>query len=163
MSGIDQRRPGLTTAALNYSDVLVEIISDGVHIDDEVLKLIYKIKGPDQISIITDSMNAKGLDDGKYKLGNLEVIKDGMTAKLSSNEALAGAGATFDHNVRNYKRVCNLEITDLAKMASTNIAKQMKLSDTGPIEVGKLADIVILDNEPKVLLTIGKGKIIYKK
>ncbi|AGY41757.1 N-acetylglucosamine-6-phosphate deacetylase [Mesoplasma florum W37] len=115
MSGVDQRRPGLMTAALNYSDILVEVISDGLHIDDEVIKLIYKIKGPDEISIITDSMNAKGLDDGKYKLGILEVIKDGMTVKLSSNAALAGAGTTFDQNVRNYKRVCNLEMTDLVK------------------------------------------------
>ncbi|ATZ21886.1 N-acetylglucosamine-6-phosphate deacetylase [Mesoplasma tabanidae] len=163
MSGVDQRKPGLATAALNYSDVLVEVISDGIHINNEILKLIYKIKGPEQICIITDSMNAKGLDDGKYKIGNLEVIKKGMTVKLTSNGVLAGAAATFDHNVRYYKKTCNIEMIDLAKMTSSNIAKQMKLKDTGSIEVNKLADIVVLDNELKVLLTIGEGQIIYKK
>ncbi|AVN61302.1 N-acetylglucosamine-6-phosphate deacetylase [Mesoplasma florum] len=162
MSGIDQRRPGLAAAALNHSDVLVEVISDGVHINEELLKLIYKIKGPDYISIITDSMNAKGLKDGKYKLGKLEVIKDGIIVRLTSNNALAGAGATYDHNVRYYKKVCNINMRDLAKMTSGNIAKQMKLENTGSIEIGKLADIVVLDKNLKVSMTIREGKIIYK-
>nr|WP_215216320.1 hypothetical protein [Entomoplasma sp. MP1] len=49
---------------------------------------------------------------------------------MVSNNALAGSGATFDHNVRNYKNVCDIEMTDLAKMTSGNIAKQMKLHNT---------------------------------
>ncbi|WP_026389709.1 N-acetylglucosamine-6-phosphate deacetylase [[Acholeplasma] multilocale] len=164
MSGVDQRRPGLATAALNHEEVLCEVISDGVHIMPETLKLIFDHKGPDKIAIITDAMNAKGLEDGNYKIGDLEVIKNGITVKLTSNGALAGAGATYDHNVRTYKEVCDIEMTDLIKMTSVNIAKQLGIFDTtGSIEISKLADLVVLDKNLNVEMTIVEGNLAFKR
>lgn len=163
MSGVDQHRPGLAVAALNHSDVVAEVISDGIHLKPEMLKLIFDHKGPEKIVIITDAMNAKGLPDGEYKIGQLPVIKTGMKVALKSSGNLAGAGATYDHNVRTFKEVCGIGMLDLIKMTSINIAKQLNVIDqTGSLVPNKLADIVVLDRELKVKMTIAEGRIIYQ-
>ncbi|AKU79639.1 N-acetylglucosamine-6-phosphate deacetylase [Spiroplasma turonicum] len=164
MSGVSQYEPGLAMFSLYKDDILCEVISDGIHINPDTLKFIYKVKGPNSICIITDAMNAKGLDDGEYKLGNLEVIKKGMKVSLKSSGVLAGAGATYDHNVRTfYSAIDNLSMTNLIKMTSINIAKQLNIFDkTGSIEVNKIADLVILDQNLNVKKTIVEGKILYE-
>ncbi|ASP28163.1 N-acetylglucosamine-6-phosphate deacetylase [Spiroplasma corruscae] len=165
MSGVSQYEPGLAAYALYRDDILCEVISDGIHIKTDTLKFIYKVKGPNNICIITDAMNAKGLPDGDYKLGNLEVVKEGMKVCLKSSGVLAGAGATYDHNVRTfYNAIENLEMNDLIKMTSINIAKQLNIYDvTGSISVNKKADIVMLSKDLKVLKTFVEGKLIYEK
>ncbi|AHB36387.1 N-acetylglucosamine-6-phosphate deacetylase [Spiroplasma apis] len=165
MSGVSQHEPGLATAGLYFDDILCEVISDGIHIKPETLRLIYKVKGPDQICIITDAMSAKGLSDGNYKLGNLDVIKEGMKVYLKEGGALAGAGATYDHNVRvMMKEIPGLTLNNLIKMTSINIAKQLNIyGQVGSIEVGKLADLVVLDNNYDVIKTIIEGELAYEK
>ncbi|QVK05650.1 N-acetylglucosamine-6-phosphate deacetylase [Mycoplasma mycoides] len=163
MSGVDQHNPGLVVASFNHKDVLCEIISDGIHLDKEILKMIYNFKTADNLCIITDAMNAKGLDDGIYKLGDLEVYKKGIEIRLTNNNALAGAGATYDHNIRVIKQVCDVNMTDLIKMTSINIAKQLNIFDTvGSIEVNKLADLVVLDDDLYVNKVLVEGKIVFK-
>ncbi|AUB31522.1 N-acetylglucosamine-6-phosphate deacetylase [Spiroplasma floricola] len=165
MSGVSQYEPGLATFSLYQDDILCEVITDGIHIEKDTLKLIYKIKGPENICIITDAMNAKGLPDGEYKLGNLEVIKKGMKVSLKSSGVLAGAGATYDHNVRTMIEANpEIKMPDLVKMTSINIAKQLKIfSQRGSIEENKFADLVVLNNDLQVLKTIVEGKVIYEK
>lgn len=165
MSGVSQYEPGLAAFSLYKDDILCEVITDGIHIEKDTLKLIYKIKGPENICIITDAMNAKGLDDGEYKLGNLEVIKKGMKVSLKESGVLAGAGATYDHNVRTMLEANkDISMTDLIKMTSINIAKQLNIYEkTGSIEVKKSADLVVLNNNLKVIKTIVEGKIVYEK
>ncbi|WFQ92603.1 N-acetylglucosamine-6-phosphate deacetylase [Mycoplasma feriruminatoris] len=163
MSGVDQHNPGLVVASFNHKDVLCEIISDGIHLDKEILKMIYSFKTADNLCIITDAMNAKGLDDGIYKLGNLEVYKKGIEIRLTNNNALAGAGSTYDHNIRVFKDVCDIKMTDLIKMTSINIAKQLNIFDiTGSIEVNKLADLVVLDDDLYVNKVLVEGRIVFK-
>ncbi|WP_338971164.1 N-acetylglucosamine-6-phosphate deacetylase [Spiroplasma endosymbiont of Panorpa germanica] len=163
MSGVSQHEPGLATAALLRDDVVAEVISDGIHIQPETLQLIYKIKGPGGISIITDAMNAKGLKDGNYKLGTLEVEKTGMKVVLKGTNTLAGAGANYDYNVRYFRSVCDIEMTDLIKMTSINAAKQLNIyKNTGSIANNKLADLVILNEKFEVSMTISEGKVVYQ-
>ncbi len=50
----------------------VEIIGDGVHVPPPLLKLVYKIKGPDRISLITDAIRGAGLPPGESIIGNRE-------------------------------------------------------------------------------------------
>ncbi|AGR41126.1 N-acetylglucosamine-6-phosphate deacetylase [Spiroplasma taiwanense] len=165
MSGVSQYEPGLATWALYNDEILCELITDGIHIHPDTLKLIYKLKGPEKICIITDAMNAKGLSDGEYKLGNLEVIKKGMKVSLKESGLLAGAGATYDHNIRVMKKTIeNLSMSDLIKMTSINIAKQLNIFEkTGSIEINKKADLVILNKDLFVEKTIIEGKISYEK
>ncbi|AXK51207.1 N-acetylglucosamine-6-phosphate deacetylase [Spiroplasma alleghenense] len=163
MSGVSQHEPGLATAALLRDDVIAEVITDGIHIQPETLQLIYKIKGPEGISIITDAMNAKGLPDGDYKLGTLSVEKTGMKVVLEGTNTLAGAGANYDYNVRYFQKICGVDMLDLIKMTSINAAKQLNIFDkTGSIAENKFADLVILNKELEVEMTISEGQIVYK-
>jgi len=164
MSGVSQHEPGLAVLALVKDDFLAEVISDAIHIQKPVLEMIYKIKGPKGICIITDAMNAKGLADGKYKLGNLAVEKKGMKVVLEGTNTLAGAGATYDNNVREYYNLIKMDLTELSWMTSTNIAKQMNIyNETGSIAVNKKADLAILDDKLNVEMTIANGKIAFEK
>jgi len=163
MSGFDQHRPGLAVAAFNHPDLIAEVISDGIHIQPELLKTIYDHKGPEGIVIITDAMNAKGLADGNYKLGPLDVVKKGMEVRLASTNNLAGAGATYDHNVRFFHQVNQFDMQALIKMTSINAAKQLNVFDqTGSIAENKLADLVVLDPELHVQMTICEGEVSYE-
>ncbi|WP_338984247.1 N-acetylglucosamine-6-phosphate deacetylase [Spiroplasma endosymbiont of Diplazon laetatorius] len=165
MSGVSQYEPGLAAFSLYKDDILCEVITDGIHIEKDTLKLIYKIKGPENICIITDAMNAKGLADGEYKLGNLEVVKKGMKVSLKESGVLAGAGATYDHNIRTMLEANpEIKMTDLIKMTSINIAKQLNIFDkTGSIENNKIADLVVLNKNLEVEKTIVEGKVVYEK
>src|SRR3546814_18159902 len=82
-----------------------EVNADGIHLPQPLLKLAYKIKGPDRIALITDSMRAAGMPPGESILGSLH---DGLTgigedgvAKLPDRSAFAGSVATADRWVRN--------------------------------------------------------------
>ncbi|WP_339035015.1 N-acetylglucosamine-6-phosphate deacetylase [Spiroplasma endosymbiont of Cantharis rufa] len=165
MSGVSHYEPGLATFSLYKDDILCEVITDGIHIEKDTLKLIYKIKGADNICIITDAMNAKGLDDGEYKLGNLEVIKKGMRVSLKDSGVLAGAGATYDFNIRVMLEANpEIKMTELIKMTSINIAKQLKIyNKRGSIEKNKFADLVVLNKKLEVLKTFVEGEKVYEK
>ena len=73
MMPIHHLRPTMVTGGLLADDVFVEIITDGVHLSDPMIKLIAKAKGPDRVMIITDAMCAAGEPDGLYSLGGLRV------------------------------------------------------------------------------------------
>ncbi len=154
---------GLAAAALANEDVLCEIISDGIHVNDTALKLAYKAKGQNGLCLITDSMSAKGLPDGKYKLGPMNVFKKGMSVKLIGENSIAGSAATFDHCFRHFKNLTKADYITMAKISSENIAKQLRIFDKlGSIAVGKIADFVVLNKTDNVQMTIVDGEIAFK-
>lgn len=164
MSGVDHKNPGLAVAGLINKGVLVEVISDGIHLAKEILQLIYQTKTADEIVIITDAMNAKGQKDGEYKLGHLDVTKVGMKAVLQGTDTLAGSCASYDHNVRVFQKTCNIDMLELIKMTSINIAKQLNIFDeVGSIAENKFGDLVILDSDLNVQKTIVNGNIVFEK
>lgn len=73
MRGIHHREPGVAGAAL-LSDAYVELICDGVHVHPDIVKLVYRLKGKDEIVLVTDAMHAKGLGDGRYFFCGSEII-----------------------------------------------------------------------------------------
>ena len=78
MMPIHHLRPTMVTGGLLADDVFVEIITDGVHLSDPMIRLIAKAKGPDRVMVITDAMCAAGCPDGMYTLGGLRVrVADG--------------------------------------------------------------------------------------
>lgn len=164
MSGINQHNPGLATAALINNQVLCELISDGIHVKSDVIKLIYELKKDDGICLITDATKPKGLADGNYHLGPLETIKKGMKVVIKNTNNLAGSVATYDHCVRFFKKTTKISDIGLAKVTSYNIAKQLKIDHlTGQIKPNLYADLVLLNKKYEVLKTIVRGQIAYQK
>jgi N-acetylglucosamine-6-phosphate deacetylase len=172
MNGVVRRNAfryaGAVEAAYLIDEMDVEIIADGIHLPVPLLKLVYKIKGPDKTALITDAMRAAGMAPGESVLGSLKngikVIVEDDVAKLPDRSAFAGSVATFDRLVHNMVTLAEVPLTDTVKMASATPARIMGIDDKkGSIAVGMDADIVIFDRDISVKTTIIKGRIAYDR
>lgn len=161
MRGFTHREPGVVGAVFNSDEIMAEIIFDKYHVHPEAVRTLIKIKGVDKVICVTDSMVATGMEEGLYKLGELDVVvKDGQ-ARLVENNALAGSVLTMDKAFKNLIEL-GYSVVDAFKMTSTNAAKEFKLN-SGFIKEGYDADIVVLDENYNVCMTFVKGKIKYQK
>jgi len=161
------RVAGTIEAGYLIDDMYVEIIADGCHLPKELLKLIYKIKGPDRVCLITDSMRAAGMPDGEYILGQkndgVPCIKEDGVAKLLDRSAFAGSVATTDRLVRNMIDLAGAPIVDAVKMATLTPAKLLHIDNRkGSIAVGKDADILVFDENVNIHNIMVRGKLIEK-
>jgi len=170
MSGVFRRNAfryaGVIESAFLIDEMKVEVIGDGIHLPAPLLKLIYKIKGPDKIALVTDSMRGAGMPEGESILGSLKnglrvIIEDGV-AKLPDRSAFAGSVATTDRLVRNMIQLAEVPLQEAVRMASTTPATIMGVNDRkGSLIAGKDADIVIFDNNINIEKTIIKGIVVY--
>ena len=172
MSGVSRRNcfryAGVIETAYLLDEMDVEIIADGIHLPAPLLKLIYKIKGPDRIALITDSMRAAGMPPGDSILGSkhngLKVLVEDGVAKLPDRTSFAGSVATCDRLVRNMVNMAEVPLLEAVKMASLTPANILGLgASKGSLICGKDADIVIFDSNINVNTTIVQGRIVYNK
>lgn len=160
MKGFTHREPGVVGAVMVNDNVNAEIIFDKIHVHPEAVRLLIKAKGVDRVLCITDAMCATGLPDGNYKLGELDVYVGDGQARLVSNNSLAGSVLTMD---KAFKHMIELgySIFDAVKMTSTNAAKEFGLN-AGVLQEGKDADIVLLNPDYSVEMTVVKGEIKFQ-
>lgn len=164
MKGMHHRDPGVVGAALLHDDVHVEIIPDGIHFHPDLLKLIMKMKGLENVLAITDGMRAKGMPDGEYDLGGQQVTVGDGTCVLSTSGSLAGSIVTMNQARLNLAKWLDLSIHEQIQITSVNQAKRLGLSSRkGSIMAGKDADIVVLGQDGEVELTICRGSIAYER
>lgn len=160
------RVAGMVEAGYYNDDFLVEIIADGKHLPAELLKLIYKFKGPDKIALITDATRAAGISCGRSKIGSMKdgvdvIIEDGV-AKLPDRKSFGGSISTMDRDVRVMKDLAGVPLAKAVKMASSTPARMMNLFDVGEIAVGKIADMVVFDENIIIEKCIKKGVTVYE-
>ena len=151
-----------------YQDgMAVEIIADGCHVPSSLLHLIVKVKGFDNVVLVTDSMRGAGMPEGPSILGGLAdgqecIVEDGV-AKLMDRSGFAGSVCTADRLIRTMITIGGVTIEQAVKMASANPARVMGILDKkGTLEVGKDADIVIFDDNINVAATIVCGRKVYE-
>ena len=172
MSGVTRknafRYAGVIESAFIIDEMDVEVIADGRHLPPPLLSLIYKIKGPGKIALITDSMRAAGMPEGESVLGNLYtgtkvIVEDGI-AKLPDRSSFAGSVATADKLIRNMIALAGVPLLDAIRMMTITPARIMHVDhQKGSLISGKDADIVIFTEDIIIQTTIVKGKIVYNK
>ncbi|MDD4693412.1 MAG: N-acetylglucosamine-6-phosphate deacetylase, partial [Firmicutes bacterium] len=161
MRKFHHREPGIIGAALVDDRVSSEVIADGIHVHPTALKLFYKCKGPDKAILVTDSIESVDLPDGQYKLGSLKVFVENGSARLEDG-TLAGSTLTMDKAVKNIINLAGASLEDASRMASLNPAKLLRIDyRKGSIALSKDADLVAIDDDFNVKLTIVEGKIVY--
>jgi N-acetylglucosamine-6-phosphate deacetylase len=162
MEGLRHREPGAVGAVFDDSRVRAEMICDGFHIHPAVLRIAFRMLGEDRTVIVSDSMRAAGLPDGVSELGGQTVfIKDGR-ARLSDG-TIAGSTTNLHEEVKNLIRF-GIPIRQVIKSATINPASAIgKEREIGSIEVGKDADLVVMDENYDIRMVIGKGSILFSK
>jgi len=163
MSGIHHRDVGAVGAAFLLDALRVEVIADEVHLAPEMLAISFKQIGSNRLILITDAMRAKLFPNGTYDLGGQAVHVKETRATLADG-TLAGSIVTMIDNVRNMMKVPGVTLTDVVKMTAMNPAKQLKIFDRkGSIQIGKDADLVVIDDDLNIKYTICQGMIAYKE
>lgn len=159
--GFHHREPGVFGAALMSDGVTAELIADTIHVHPGAIALLLRCLGPERVVLITDAMAAAGLGDGVYSLtGHEVVVKDGVAH--NPRGAIAGSTTTLDRCVRNVHRLLDVPLADAVRMASLNPARVIgRDREMGSLDVGKAANLVALDAEGTVHLTLVRGKVVY--
>ncbi|MFC7364007.1 MULTISPECIES: N-acetylglucosamine-6-phosphate deacetylase [Bhargavaea] len=161
MPGIHHRDVGVVGAAFLLDALKAELIADGIHVDKEMLRLIWRNIGPERLILITDSMRAKGLSPGDYELGGQPVKVTEDRAELADG-TLAGSILKMNDGARRMLGFNGVTIEDIVKMASWNPARQLGVDDRkGSIREGKDADLILMDDDLNIRLTLCRGKVAF--
>lgn len=161
MTPLHHRDVGVVGAALLHDELNAELIYDLIHVSVPAAKLLLKTKGVEGITLITDSMRAKYMAPGIYDLGGQSVHIHQGEARLVDG-TLAGSILKMNVGVKNLVETLGISPVEAARMAALNPAKQLKVDHLmGSIEVGKLANLVILNANFDVLHTIKYGKVVF--
>ncbi|MEP6852242.1 MAG: N-acetylglucosamine-6-phosphate deacetylase [bacterium] len=146
MPALAHRAPGAAGAALD-SGAACELINDGVHVHPAMVRLAARAAaGP--LVFVTDAISATGVGDGDYPLGDQTVTVRSGQARLPATGRLAGSTLTMDDALRRAVREVGLPIERASAAASGNPARVLGLDgELGTIAVGRLADLVILDDD----------------
>jgi N-acetylglucosamine-6-phosphate deacetylase len=150
MRGLHHQEPGILGAVLNDDRVSCELIADGIHLHGTILPLVYKLKGPDRIVLISDSVASSGLPDGNYEMEGRRLVVSQGAVRLEDGR-LAGSCLSLDGAVRNMVNLGGASLPEAVRMASRNPARILGLgSQKGSIEPGKDADLVLFDDALQV-------------
>jgi N-acetylglucosamine-6-phosphate deacetylase len=141
---------GVMEATLLFDELTTEVIADGKHLSADLLRLAYKAKGPDRLALVTDSMRAVDCPDGEYWFGpegRGELIRklDGV-GTTPDGTGLASSVVGMDHCIRTFHELTRVPLHEVVRMASLTPARILGIDrDCGSLDVGKRADLVVMD------------------
>lgn len=152
------RAPGPIAAAFDASHSTVELICDGIHIHPAMVRCMFGLFGDDRIVLVSDTMEATGLEDGSYELGGQEVFVHGKEARLAAG-ALAGSVSDLMTCLRCAVQDMNIAFESALKAATENPARVLGLdNERGFIKPGYFADFVVLDKNLEIKQVFIRGK-----
>jgi N-acetylglucosamine-6-phosphate deacetylase len=158
-----KRVAGVVETVLCDDRLSTELIADGWHIGDVLMRLAVKAKGVGRVCLVTDAMTAAGMPPGRYFVGGVEAIVEDGIARLPDNTAYASSVTTLDVCVRNAVERIGLDLKDAVRMATLTPATVMGAQERkGSLEPGRDADVVIMDCRANVQMTIARGKVAYQ-
>jgi len=164
MSPLHHREPGIVGAVLSSDSITCELIADLVHIHPAALDIVWRAKGKDHVVLITDSVKLAGMSDGDYRFSHQDVEMSDGTVRIRETGTLAGTTLRMNDAVRNFMTATNEPIENVWQTASWNPARVAKVSDRkGSITIGKDADLILVDDNMNVYLTVIDGRIVYQQ
>lgn len=157
MTPIQNREPGVPTAVFDSDSVTAELICDGFHNHPAIIRMAFRELGEDRVCVISDSMSAADNGDGEYELGGQTVyVRDGK-ATLADGTIAASTTNVFDE-FKNLLRF-GIDFKSALKACTANPAKAIGVFDvTGSVEVGKRADLTVIDSDAQLRHVFIKGK-----
>lgn len=149
MPALHHRESGLIGAAfdaLRQKPIYTELICDGVHVSDPMIRSAFALFSDENIVLISDSMRATGMPDGVYSLGGQEVSVKGTCATLKDG-TFAGS-VTNLYNCFLHAVKIGIPLESALKAVTINPAKSIGVDkDYGSISTGKVADLLVLNSD----------------
>ena len=143
------RSLGVIESTFLRDEICAEIIADGKHLPPDLVRMIVKIKGIDNVAAVTDSLSVAGSPATCGVMSGVEYIIEDGVAKLSDRSAFAGSVATADVLLRVLVNECGFTLSEASTMLSATPARLFGLNK-GRLEVGLDSDIVVLDKNFEV-------------
>lgn len=161
MSPLKHREPGVVGACLDSPRIFAELIADGVHLHDAVIRLTCKCKGAERVVLISDQIRAAGLPDGDYTLAGEKIrVIEGVARTLEGN--LAGSTGDLFQGFRRLVDKIGIKLEDAVRMVTFNPAKAIGIHKImGNIDIGMQADLLLLNKDLGLEMVIKKGKVVY--
>lgn len=162
MIPLHHRKPGLLGAILTCDKINAELIADGQHVSAVAMEILLRCKGVERIHIITDNTSWAGMPNGTYEDVGRTIVKEDFRA-YAIGGTLVGSVASMGFCFRNLVHALHLSLSEAVRMASLNPAELIGMGDRkGSLEPGKDADLVVLDDDLGVHMTMVGGKIVYQ-
>ena len=157
MRPLAHRDPGIVGAALVRPDVVIQAIVDGVHLDPDIVRLLWQVAAG-RIALVTDAIAGAGLGDGTYALGETEIVVTDDVVRREDG-VLAGSALTMPQAVRNLVEI-GVPLEQALAAASAVPARVLGRVDIGRLVPGSAADIVVVDDGLEVVQTIVGGETL---
>lgn len=163
MIGLNHRDPGTVGAALTLPEINCELIADNIHVHPAAMQILFAAKGPNRVILITDAVRGAGMGDTEYTIDNRTVrVRDGAIRLLDGT--LAGSSLTLNKGLYNFMQATGQPLSAIWQTSSLNAVRALGLSARkGSLEVGKDADLVLVDDAINVFLTVVEGRVVYRK
>ena len=161
MPPFTHRAPGVVGAAFDHPQVKVELISDGVHIHPSVVRAVFQLFGAGRVILISDSLRATGMPDGRYPFGGQEIEVHGNRATMADDpNTLAGSVSDLMACMRSAVSF-GITLHDAVWAAAVNPAQVLGVFDRlGSLDVGKTANLAILDRDLNLKDVFFRGQLV---
>jgi N-acetylglucosamine-6-phosphate deacetylase len=162
MREFSHRSPGIAGEVLADDRIFGEIIADGVHVDQAVVRIFARAKGKTRVLLVTDAMSATDMPDGRYVLGTdtVEVV-NGVCRDAEGR--LAGSTLTQEIALRNFLEWTEWPLQDVLMTLTVNPARALKLERKGVLEPGADADLVVMDQKFRIMKTFVAGRLVFDR
>lgn len=156
---------GMEQYVLQNEEMSTEVIADGIHLSDDLLRFAYEMIGPHRTCLVTDANRAMDAPPGKYRFGSQDdgtwVFSDGNSVR-GEDGSLASSMHGMDRMVRTMANAVGRDLPSVVRMASLTPAELVGAAkDIGSIEAGKLADFVVLDRDLHVKSVVIGGSVVF--
>jgi N-acetylglucosamine-6-phosphate deacetylase len=160
MVGLGHRDLGTAGAAMALPEINCELIADNLHVHPVVINILVKVKGPERVILVTDAIRGTGMAEGEYAIDDRTVVVRDGAVRLPDG-TLAGSILTMDRALANVVAATGRPLAELWPMSSLNAARAIGATNKGRLEVGIDADLVLVDEDFGVRLTVAEGEIVY--
>ena len=161
MPPLHHRAPGAAGALLDAECVTVEVIGDGHHVHPALIRAVVARKGARRTMAVTDATAVAALPPGSPgTLGDHAITAGPDVARLADG-TMAGSLVTMDAVFRLMTGAVGLSVVEAAWLCATTTANEQGRDEQGAVEVGRLADLVVLDGDYRVVRTLVGGRVVY--
>lgn len=161
MAPLHHREPGLAAAVLGDLDIPASLIVDGLHVSPQMVRVAWRALGAERCILVSDAAAPLGAPRGRYVLAGRPVVSDGRSCRTEQG-GLAGGIVGLDGCVRNLVAMTGCTAAQAVVTATANPARLLGRSDLGSVEVGASGDVVVLDADLQVVMTIVGGQVVSR-